>query len=81
MHAGAARRRELFPARRESILGHTSLNRSVTTCLQSICGNPRFPHHLRTFAQKSAWGADLPQHFRSWYGGEPGEETWRGHAC
>ena len=51
----------------------------VTSCLQNICGNPRFPHQIRTFAEKFAWGADLPQHFHTYYGGEPGEETWRGH--
>ena len=50
----------------------------VTSCLQSFCGNPRFPHQMRTFAAKSAWGADLSHHFRTYYGGEPGEGTWRG---
>ncbi len=29
----------------------------VTSCLQNICGNPRFPHQVRPFAEKSAWGA------------------------
>jgi hypothetical protein len=35
---------------------------------------------VRTFAAKSARDADFSQHFRTWYGPEPGEETWRGNA-
>ena len=56
----------------------------VTSCLQNIWARARFPHHMRTSAEKSAWGTDLSQRFRTWYGPnlerKHGEVTPAGHS-